>query len=186
MSEPAKQEKAEKYKKDDAPEETEQRHPHHHHHHHKKHKNEEKEEHDAEDEGDDERPSEHRQRHRSKEKDEREQEEDTATASIGEGYAGDTCHNMELGDTCTACFCPCISYGQILESLDPNVNQGKKKRKGGSSCHVSTGCLLWAGVMGLTAGGFQSLISVPGIFNWMPTMHFANLVDARELFLTCG
>lgn len=104
--------------------------------------------------------------------------------SMGAGYAGDMCHEMEISDACTACFCPCITYGQILEKLDPNVIS--KHSKKGSNCHVSTGCLLWSGLMGLSLGGIQSLISIPGAFNWMPTLYFADLIDARELFLTCS
>ena len=104
--------------------------------------------------------------------------------SMGEGYAGDMCHEMEISDACTACFCPCITYGQVLEKLDPNVIS--KRQKNGSSCHVSTGCLLWSGLMGLSLGGIQSLISVPGACNWMPTLYFADLIDARELFLVCS
>ena len=103
---------------------------------------------------------------------------------IADELSGDSCHNMEIGDASCALFCPCMTYGQILDSLDPNIIINRKNE--GQMCHVSTGCLLWSGLMGLTIGGIQSVLSIPGLAGWMPTMYFGNILDARELFLGCA
>jgi hypothetical protein len=103
---------------------------------------------------------------------------------IAEELSGDACHNMEIGDACCALFCPCMTYGQILDSLDPNIIINRKNDK--QMCHVSTGCLIWSGLMGLTIGGIQSVLSIPGLAGWMPTMYFGDILDARELFLGCA
>lgn len=113
------------------------------------------------------------------------QEDDSTGRGVGmaEELSGDACHEMQIGDTCCALFCPCMTYGQILDSLDPNIIPAKEDKQ---MCHVSTGCLLWTGLMGLTIGGVQSVLSIPGLAGWMPTMYFGDFLDARELFLGCS
>ena len=106
--------------------------------------------------------------HERKKYEEYDQEDERDDEGMADDLAGDACHDMQIGDACCALICPCITYGQILDSLDPNI-MIKKKQQEVERCHVSTGCLLWTGLVGLTVDGCPQ--SFWGTF-WMPENYF--------------
>ena len=96
------------------------------------------------------------------------------------GFANSMCHDMDTSDMLVAVVCPCITYGQILENLDPLKDNGHGEESGGV---FSTGCYTWTGLLAASALAIQIPLLIPGTCAWMPTMQLGGVVDARELFL---
>lgn len=114
---------------------------------------------------------------------------------IASPISSNPCHEMQMGDCISSMFCPCIVYGQVLNKLDPSssaVAEARPKRgstrdkRKKSTCHVSAGCLMWNGMICLTAGAIQTLLSVPNVCGWMPTTFLGDFFDVREFFLAAA
>ena len=84
---------------------------------------------------------------------------------------------MNPGDMCLALVCPCMVYGQILEHMDPNGS------KSTDSCHTSTGCMVWTGLIGASALGIQIPLLISDGCSWLPTTYLGGVMDIREFFL---
>lgn len=62
-----------------------------------------------------------------------------------------------LCDVCLSLVCPCITYGQILEALDP-----KEKPSSSSCCSLSlVGCGVWTGIVAISALAIQVPLFMP-------------------------
>jgi DNA mismatch repair ATPase MutL len=96
-----------------------------------------------------------------------------------EEFAKSVCHNMNPCDMCTAIVCPCVTYGQIVEQWDPQHINGEPVE----CCQATTGCVVWTGLVAISAIAIEVPLLMPGVCSWMPTMYFGGVFDARQLLL---
>jgi hypothetical protein len=110
-----------------------------------------------------------------REEDEEEQDEEQEP-NLEFAYANSVCHDMDPCDMCMAIVCPCVTYGEVIERLEPEESEGM----------WTTGCVVWAGILTLSAVAIEVPLLVPGACSWLPTTYFGGVLDARQLLLACA
>ena len=88
-------------------------------------------------------------------------------------FAKSVCHDMNPCDMLTALVCPCITYGEVVESLQPEP----------SDSQMTTACMVWTGVVAISAAAIEVPLLVPGACSWLPTTYLGGVMDARQLLL---
>ena len=104
-------------------------------------------------------------------------EEGGEKRNVNEAFANQLCHHMDPCDMLLSFFCPCITYGQTLELLDPVPKEST------DACHTSTGCVVWTGIVGISALAIQIPLLIPNACSWFPTTYLGGVFDARELLM---
>lgn len=105
-----------------------------------------------------------------------EQRAEENEANLEADFARSVCHELQLCDMCTALVCPCITYGEVLEEMEPASVR--------SESTFSVGCMLWTGCVAVSLAAVEVPLLVPGACSWLPTTYFGGVLDARQLLLT--
>jgi hypothetical protein len=91
-------------------------------------------------------------------------------------FVKSVCAFMDPCDMCLSIVCPCVTYGQIVQRLDPQSSA--------DSCHSYAGCLMWTGLVAISAAAIEVPLLIPGACSWMPTTYlFDGVLDARQLLM---